>query len=487
MKKFILISGLLYAFSFSILAQNEEDVLRYSSYDIMGTARYMGLSGAYGAVGADFSSLSTNPAGIGVYKKSEFTISPSIFFGNSESSYNGRTLDDGKNNFALGNVGIVLVGKPTDRLDKSPVENYQFGFGLTRMNDFNNRIIIEGKNDQNSLLDTYVEYAGSKNPNSLNGFDTRPAFDTFLIDTIPGEYPFSYINAYDYIGGFTSAIQRKSIETSGSMNEVVLSGGMNIGDKFYFGLTFGFPYMRYKQNSTYTEFNQTEERDLDEFTVYENLDTKGSGFNIKMGAIVKATPFLRLGAAFHTPTWFNNVTDKWNTTTEAYYANGDYFRSQSPLGEFKYDIKTPWRASGSAAVIVGKLGLFSADYEYVDYSSARLSPSVDFSSQNEIIKNNFTQTHNLRFGVEAFAGPVIVRGGYAHQMSPFENGVNDGSRQIISGGIGFRTAEFFVDAALSHYSSSREYYLYSSELYQAKADLKTGNYNFIVTLGYRFE
>lgn len=487
MKKFILITGLLYAFSFSILAQNEEDVLRYSSYDIMGTARYMGLSGAYGAVGADFSSLSTNPAGIGVYKKSEFTISPSIFFGNSESSYIGRTLDDGKNNFALGNVGIVLVGKPTDRLDKNPVENYQFGFGLTRMNDFNNRIFMEGENDQNSLLDTYLEYAGSKNPNSLNPFDTRPAFDTFLIDTVPGESPFTYINAYDYIGGFTSAIQRKSIETSGSMNEVVLSGGMNIGDKFYFGLTFGFPYMRYKQKSTYSEFNQTEVRDLDEFTVYEDLDTKGSGFNIKLGAIVKATPFLRLGAAFHTPTWFNNITDKWNTTTEAYYANGDYFRSQSPLGEFKYDIKTPWRASGSAAVIVGKLGLFSADYEYVDYSSARLSPTVDFSSQNETIKNNFTQTHNFRFGVEAFAGPIIVRGGYAYQMSPFVDGVNDGSRQIISGGIGFRTAEFFVDAALSYYSSSRNYYLYSTELYQAKADLTTGNYNFIVTLGYRFE
>jgi len=162
MKKIILITGLLYAFSFSILAQNEEDVLRYSSYNIIGTARYLGLGGAYGAVGADFSSLSTNPAGIGVYKMSEFTISPSIFFGNSESFYNGRTLDDGRNNFALGNVGIVLVGKPTDRLDKNPVENYQFGFGLTRMNDFNNRIIMEGKNDQHSLLDTYLEYAGNK-------------------------------------------------------------------------------------------------------------------------------------------------------------------------------------------------------------------------------------------------------------------------------------------------------------------------------------
>lgn len=487
MKKFILITGLLFLVLASLWAQNEEDVLRYSSYDLMGTARYTGLGGAYGAVGADFSSLSTNPAGIGVYKRSEFTISPSIFFGNSEGSYNGRTLDDGKNNFALGNVGIVVTGKPVDRLNKSPLKNYQFGFGLTRLKDFNNRYIIEGVNDRNSLLDTYLEYAGNKNPASLNAFDTRPAFDTFLIDTLPGQATNTYIDAYDYIGGFTSAIQRKSIETKGSINEVVLSGGMNVGDRFYFGLTFGFPYMRYKQNSTYKEFNQTEPRDLEEFSVYESLETKGSGFNIKFGTIVKVNQFLRLGAAFHTPTWYNNITDKWNSTTEAYYANGDYFRAQSPFGEFKYDIKTPWHFLGSAAVVLGKTGLFSADYEYVDYSTARLSPSVDFSNENDVIRTNFKQTHNFRFGAEVFLGAVQLRGGYAFKMSPFVDGVNDGSVQIISGGIGYRTAEFFVDAALSYSGSGMDYYLYNSDTYSAKADIKTNNYNLILTLGYRFD
>ncbi|MCF8364751.1 MAG: outer membrane protein transport protein [Bacteroidales bacterium] len=487
MKNFILITSFLFLFSSLVLAQNEEDVLRYSTYDVMGTARYIGLGGAYGAVGADFSSLSTNPAGIGVYKRSEFTISPSIFFGNTEGTYNGRTLDDGKNNFALGNVGIVITGKPVDRLDKNPLVNYQFGFGLTRLKDFNIRYVMEGENNQSSLLDTYLEYAGSKNPNSLNAFDTRPAFDTFLIDTIPGETDYTYIDAYDYIGGFTSAIQRKSVETSGSINEVVLSGGMNVSNRIYFGLTFGFPYMRYQQKSLYKEFNQTEERDLEEFSVYENLETKGSGFNIKLGTIVKVNQFLRLGAAFHTPTWYNNITDKWNSTTEAYYANGDYFNAQSPFGEYTYDIKTPWHFLGSAAVVVGKIGLFSADYEYVDYSTAKLSPSVDFTNENDVIKTNFTQTHNFRFGAEVFIGAVQLRGGYAYKMSPFVDGVNDGSIQIISGGIGYRTAEFFVDAALSYYGTGMDYYLYSSDSYSAKADLSSNNYNLIFTLGYRFD
>ena len=487
MKRFILITGLLYLIAATGFAQNEEDVLRYSTYDITGTARYMGLAGAYGAIGADFSTLSRNPAGIGLYKKSEFTISPSLFFGNTESAYLGSMLEDGKNNFALGNLGIVVAGAPADRLDRNPVENYQFGFGLNRLKDFNNRIIIEGLNDQHSLLDTYLDYAGNKNPEALNAFDTRPAFDTYLIDTLPGETPFTYIDAYDYIGGFTSAVQRKSIETTGSMNEVVMSGGVNLSDRFYFGLTFGFPYMRYKQKSTYQEFNQTENRDLDEFTVYEDLETRGSGFNMKFGAIFKATPFLRLGASFHTPTWYNNITDRWSTTTEAYYTNGDSYRSQSPIGDFKYDIKTPWRFSGSAALVLGRIGLISAEYEYVDYTSARLSPTADFSEPNNVINSDFSQTHNFRFGTEIIFGMMQARAGYAYNMSPFASGVNDADWQVISGGVGFRTAEFFLDAALAYNLTGSDYFLYSSPNYETKASLDQKNYNFTVTLGYRFD
>ncbi|NCU36173.1 TonB-dependent receptor, partial [Candidatus Falkowbacteria bacterium] len=97
------------------MAQNEEDVLRYSTPQIIGTARYVGMAGAYGAIGADFSSISTNPAGLGLYKKSEFTITPSINFSNTESAYQGTTMDDGRNRFALGNVGVVLTGAPANR------------------------------------------------------------------------------------------------------------------------------------------------------------------------------------------------------------------------------------------------------------------------------------------------------------------------------------------------------------------------------------
>lgn len=489
MRRFILAIGVLCFLTADLSAQNEEDVLRYSNVRLQGTARYLGLGGAYGAVGADFSSLSSNPAGIGLYKTSEFSISPSLYFANAESSYNGNLSEDSRNNFALGNAGVVLAMEPVDRLDRNPVANFQIGFGINRLKDFNNRIYIEGVNDQNSLLDTYVEYAGNKNPENLNAFDTRLAFDAFLIDTVPGVDPFTYVNAYSYIGGFSSALQRKSIETKGSINEWVLSGGMNLSDRFYFGLTVGFPSIRYDQKSTFNEVNQTEpEKDLDQFNYYENLETRGGGINFKLGAIARPLPWLRVGAAYHSPTWYNELNDRWETRMNAYYTNGDFFEYRSPIGEYTYDIQTPWKAIGSVALFFGNLGLISADYEYVDYTNGQLKPTLEFSDKNNIIENSFASAHNIRVGTEWRVGVMQLRAGYANYGSPFESGINDGQLSSYSAGLGYRNKLFSIDAAFVYSTSEMDYYLYGTDDIETNPSKNIYDaYNVMVTFGYRFE
>jgi hypothetical protein len=490
MKRFILIAGIICFFIASTISQNEVDALRYSTTGVIGTARNMGLGGAFGALGADFSTLSTNPAGIGLYKKSEFSITPLVHFGNTESTYNNTSLSNGKNNFALGNGGIIISTTPVDRLDRSPLQNWQVGFGINRLKDFNNRVNIQGYNGENSILDTYVEYATGQNPQTLNSFDTRPAFDTFLIDTIIGSGPdFQYIDAYDYIGGFDGTLQRKTIETSGSMNEWVLSGGVNISDKFYFGVTLGFPYIRYYQTSTYSETNQNPEKDLETFNVYESLETKGGGFNIKVGAIYRLIPAIRIGAAFHSPTWYNNMRDKWNTSTSAYYANGDYFSAQSPNGNYEYRLQTPWKAIGSIAMIIGRQGLISADVEYLNYANATLKASdYGFYDENQAIESNFTQAVNARVGGEVNLGAMQVRAGYGFYGSPFASDVNDGKRQTFSGGFGFRGKSVYTDLAYSYMLSNVDYYLYGTEYISVNpVDIRYGNSLLMLTVGYRFE
>jgi len=489
MKRFILMASVLSMLLMNVSAQNEQDALRYSNLKQLGTARYAGLNGAFGALGADFSTLSSNPAGIALYTRSEISVSPNIFFGNSEGYYNGQTMEDGRNNFALGNAGIILAMKPVDRLDRSELKNYHFGFGVNRMADFNGRTIYEGINTENSLLDAYLEYAGSLNPDMLNSFDTRLAFDTYLIDTVPGQSIPTYVNAYSYIGGFSSALQRKSVEEKGSVNEMVFSGGVNIIDRYYFGITLGFPFIRYFRNTIYTEFNQNAEKDLDQFSYYENLETHGSGFNIKVGTIVRATDWLRVGLAYHSPTWYSNINDRYYTSMKAYYTNGDYYYATSPDGEFDYDIQTPHRLIGSAAFIIGKIGLISADYEYLNYAKSRLSnPAQDFTEQNNVIKENFSKTQNIRIGTEWRVGLVQLRAGYSNYGSPFKSGVNDGKINSYSGGLGFRSKDFFADAALIYSKSEMNDYMYSTDNIKVNpAKITNTAYNFLITLGYRFD
>ena len=144
MKKiFQLAMGMVFVSNLAI-AQNEVDALRYSQLNFGGTtARSAAMAGSFGALGADFSTLSTNPAGIGIYRRSEFTITPSFFNQSTTSNLNGTSLNDSKPNFSFGNVGIVFAHYDPD--NKNGWKGFSFGFGYNRTNDFNNRIRCKGK------------------------------------------------------------------------------------------------------------------------------------------------------------------------------------------------------------------------------------------------------------------------------------------------------------------------------------------------------
>nr|HPG99937.1 hypothetical protein [Tenuifilaceae bacterium] len=61
-----------------LFSQTIEDGIRFSQTLNGGTARSISLGGAIGALGGDFTSLSINPAGLGVYKSGELTVTPSF-------------------------------------------------------------------------------------------------------------------------------------------------------------------------------------------------------------------------------------------------------------------------------------------------------------------------------------------------------------------------------------------------------------------------
>ena len=160
----------------------------------------------------------------------------------------------------------------------------------------------------------------------------------------------------------------------------------------------------------------------------------------------------------------------------------------SPLGYYNYQMATPFRATGSLAFIIGKIGLISAEYEFVNYNQARFyssSSSTEFNGVNDNIKSDFTTPLNLKFGTEWRVQNFRIRGGYQYNGTPYKYSGDYGVRYAVSGGIGYRTNLFFADLSYIWSQMKDDYYLYDSSLVNASHDTYTSN-NVVMTVGVRF-
>jgi len=489
MKKLIVFLLCLPVLLPNLNGQTAVDALRYSQIFYNGTARFQGLGGAFGAVGADFSTVSINPAGIGLFKSSEFTLSPSFWLGHTNSSYNDVTSTDNRANFALGDFGLVFSIKSGKKDDSHAIKYINFGIGLNRQNDFNTRVYIAGQNNSSSILTNWTNLLNTQ-PGVVDGnyinnnypFDIAPAYNSGLI------YYDSVHKSYTNDGPNGGVYQQKWIRSSGSINEFELSLGTNVNDMFYIGITLGIPTIRYYESSDYQETKTDENIPYFRQMNYKQvLETQGTGINLKVGLIYRPASWVRIGIAIHTPTYYANMRDNWSSYVHALYDSSLTENTQySPAGYNNYQMTTPFRAIGSLAFIISKYGLVSADYEYVNYNQARFyASSEDFSDVNQQIKNNYISPVNLRVGTEWKISDFRIRGGFGYSSSPYQSGINTGERYMASGGFGYRGKHLFADVSYVWTQMSENYYLYDPALVNA-AMIKYYTHSATLTLGVRF-
>jgi hypothetical protein len=313
-------------------------------------------------------------------------------------------------------------------------------------------------------------------------FDIGLAYNTNLIayDTAPLKY---YCDA-----PYGGVVQSKTINSYGSMNEIDISLGGNINDKLYFGFTFGVPTIHYYENSVYHESRASDTiPNFISLTYRYNLQTQGTGINVKFGLIYRPAPWVRVGASIHTPTWYPNMHDEWFSSMQSRFTIQDWnATSYSPIGYYDYRMTTPFRAMGSVAFMIGAYGLVSADYEYVNYSQARFNSSHDsYTDINDQIKSTYQSWGNLRIGTEWRLGNFRLRGGFAYFSNPYVTGSNNTERFQASGGFGYRANHFFADVTYVWTKMDQEYYLYDRDLVNASV---ISNYTHTVstTIGFRF-
>jgi len=457
MKKTIFLLPIIVLTCFQLSAQSDADALRFSMLNYGSTARTLGMGNSFGALGADFSSLSTNPAGIALYRRSEFSFSPMFSNRTIHTDYIGQENSDNFFKFSFGNLGIVWASSRSNT--KSSWKGMSFGIGYNRTNDFSGRYIASAGNGKNSLLDNYLEDLSGVDPDDIPGnypFDIDLAWQTFLIDTFSSGGNVQYFSALPFAG----ATQTKSVETKGGQGEWDFTFGGNFDDKLYLGLTLGITSIRYVEESTWEE-KDTEDT-IPFFTSYQynqDLKTSGSGLNLKFGAIYKPTDVIRLGLAIHTPTWYTLV-DEYSTSIKTDLQDGNIRSYAGPIFiPFDYNITTPFRVLTSFGLILGKQGLFNVDYEYLNYNQARIKPvdrsfAADFNPVNNALRKKYAGSHNIRAGVEFRVEQLRFRAGGFYSTSPFhvaykDSKENDLSRYGLTTGFGFREKKYFFDIGYS--------------------------------------
>ncbi|MCR9017448.1 OmpP1/FadL family transporter [Aquiflexum gelatinilyticum] len=437
-----------------------EDALRFSQFRSTGSARIIGLGGAQMSLGGDISNIHTNPAGLGFFRRSEFSFSSAFGTWNTESNYLGQIQDDRTGNFSIPNLSLVISNPRQGALNTNAFKGGSFGISFNRMNYFNSQFgyfsDVEG---DVSIIDFFLQQANGIPESQIENFGlTGLAYQTFLINPIAFDSngnPINNPSQYDsFVLGFP--FQDETVITDGRISQTSISYGANFLNKFFIGGGLGLSSVRYSSRKNYRE--EFFDEPLLNSTIDERLTMSGFGANINLGIIFKPIDQLNLGVNFQSPTWYN-----FNEQYEARMVNNfdNFFfedenitltreEASTPITIGNYNLNTPLRLSGGATIFLGKSGFITADIDYLDYSKSRIN-SRDFNAgaDNQQIRALFGQTLNYRVGGEFRFDIWRVRGGYGFYGDPFVNSSFDRRTQQYSGGLGVRLQAMYVDFALT--------------------------------------
>ena len=248
-------------------------------------------------------------------------------------------------------------------------------------------------------------------------------FDSFFDSNSPGDTTFFYDrNIYDIFDpgqvafpsdGFPTW-QAETVSIRGGHNTSNFSYGANFSDRFYIGASLGINTLRYDQERVYEE--QPTDADLSGFTLVDDRLLEGTGINGTLGIIVRPINILTLGVSYTSPTFYEMRDESYLSLVADF--NSGTVSDEVLFLPLRYNVTTPGRLNGGAAFFIGKLGFITADVEWVDYASAKLtSNEADFSADNQEI-NNYQSTINYRFGGELRLKVLRLRAGYSFQEDP---------------------------------------------------------------------
>ncbi len=509
MKKMILaLIALIYG-TF-LLAQTEFDAQKLIQPDIIGTARYMGMAGAFGALGGDASAIKDNPGGLAIYRSSEITGTMNLMYQSSSSDWNGTSANDNLLNLGFNNFSYILA-KPTYRSEtgNTGLLSSNWSFSYNRLKCFDRNSTINTKNSASSITDYMSYFTGNIKGGDLSSSDYR--YDPYNNGDVPWisvigsnshviDETVSPISpgSKDSISSWSSSLLTGqlvspsfSVQERGSIDEYSIGWAGNYSNKLFIGINANFQSINYSMNSQYKEYFGNNRG----MTLSSSLATTGVGFNLNMGLIYRPVDMFRLGFAVHSPTvydlsdtnsanmdYYIDYTTKSTSTTSTLSGNFD-----TPSFTKTYLMATPWKINASAAFILGKKGLISAEYvrdlststNYIDKLDNQDYSKTKFDSENAGMKSVLKDVQTIKIGLEYKYTPnLAIRLGYAN-MSAGTNPLADlllqpnttrtdvhyfinNQTNFISAGIGYRESNCYMDLAYVNKTVNETFYAYNS-------------------------
>ena len=509
MRKLFLVAAIL--FTGTAIAQEPADALRYSMMGYGGSARTRAIGGAVVSLGGDITAAAVNPAGLAFFKTSEFVFTPTLGLNNTKINYLGNDSRDKKTAFDISNFGFIL---PKEGSVNGNWRNFTVGLGMNRRANFNNQTSLLGINNESSYSEKYLEELINKNVTNPNDaannfpYGASLALNTYLIDTISG--PNGTIAGYRSLATPQSGvIQQQNIVTRGGINDYFIAASGNFMDRLFVGGGITFSQLKFDRTSTYRETDATKKaNNFNYFETQETLLTEGIGVGINLGIIVRPIDQIRIGAAFHSPVFYNLedlYTTKITTDVEGY--QGQTVLSQSSrdfnngeAGEFQYDYTNPMRFMFGISYIFQEVedvkqqrGFISADVEFLNYGKSKfntgsLTNGVNYLEEvNAAIKDQYGSAMNFRIGGELKFNTIMARLGYNYMGNAFQSTTLKGTQSNISGGLGYRNKGYFLDLTYVHRMIKDASFPYRLDNgFFAPGFVKGTNGNVVVTVGMKF-
>lgn len=488
MKKYLLLAITGLAFN-AIQAQNQNlpDALLYAQTDLGGTARFRAMSGAFGALGGDFSSLNINPAGGAIFTTSQIAVTLNNDSRSNKSNYFGTATKEDKNSFDLGQIAAVWVFENYN--SDSGWNKFSIGANYENRGNFDNRFYSQGHNPTNSISNYFLDFAnnpiGNTNYNQLNyGIEqTNLGYEGYVINQATDPAGNSIYTANTPNGG--NYYQENFVNSSGYNGKLTFNIATQYKDKFYFGLNLNSHFTDYtRKSSFYEDYLDTPgtQTALQRVRFDNELYRYGNGFSFQVGAIAKVTNSLRAGLAYESPTWYN-FTEDVRQTISSNLTNA-YGYDTGILTYPDYRLQTPGKYTGSLAYVFGKIGLISIDYAMKDYSNTKYGTdfnNTNFSTINNDIETLLDATSEVRIGAETRVKQWSFRAGYRFEQSPYKNGKTVGDLNSFSGGLGYNFGPVRADASYAYAKRDSQMPFFSTGL-NNPANIKSVSNSIALTL-----